>query len=128
MSRGYPRPRLVILEMSKAATEAGLDAAIGGVGDEAGRGVTAGGEVLGEGLMVPSSGWLMPVGVHGASGRSSCWREKAESTEPSTSPLERDSSSGQSRQIGGRIAAVAMKTQVVSPHRVEYDEKKIRAL
>ena len=47
--------------MSKAATEAGLDAAIGGVGDEAGRGVTVGGEVLGEGRCVPSSGWLMPV-------------------------------------------------------------------
>ena len=40
--------------------------------------------------------------------------------------LERDSSSGQSRQIGGRIAAVAMKTQMVSSHRVEYDQKDIR--
>ena len=118
---------LVILEMSKAATEAGLDAAIGGVGDEAGRGVTAGGEVLGEGRMrsierVVDAGrkFMGPAAGHHAGVR----RQSPRSRRPRL--LERDSSPGQSRQIGGRIAAVAMKTQMVSSHRVEYDQKDIR--
>ena len=51
----------MVLVVGEAAAEAGLGAAVGGVGDEAGGGIAVGGEELGEGRMRPSSGPLMPA-------------------------------------------------------------------
>ena len=118
---------VVVLEVSEAATEAGLDAAVGGVGDEAGRGVTVGGEVLGEGRMRlierpvdAGRKFVGPAAGHHAGVRG----QSPGSRRPRL--LERDSSPGQSRQVGGRVAAVAMEAQMVSSHRVEHDQQDVR--